>query len=134
MYRRIFTLICLAFSSFIAGCGGGLAGGGGSYHTPPKAIRIGQPTALSVDFKAWGAGAGKLSTRYKNVLCHYRIVGSEVYSEIPMTPTSETPERLTVEGVIPPMAAKPGDQLEYYIDEMFDGHYNRQAEKPVPFE
>ena len=30
--------------------------------------------------------------------------------------------------------AKPGDELAYYIDEKFDGVYNKRIEKAVPFE
>jgi hypothetical protein len=87
-----------------------------------------------MELKVWGAGSGILSKRYTNIQCHYRIVGAEAYSAVPMTPSSETPDRLTVECTIPPLDGKAGDRLEYYIDEEFDGHYNRRVEKPVPFE
>jgi hypothetical protein len=127
--RTAFGLVCLALSS----CGG-LAGGGSTYHTPPKSIHVGQPTTLSMELKVWGAGSGKLSNRYTNIQCHYRIVGTDTYSVVPMTLTTETNDRLTVECVIPPLEAKAGDKLEYFIDHQFDHVYNRYNPKPVPFE
>jgi hypothetical protein len=113
---------------------GACAGGGGSVHIPPKSIHIGQPTPLTMELRAWGAGVGKLSTRYTDIQCHYRIAGRDRYSTIPMTPIAESADSLKVQCVIPPLDAKPGDALEYYIDEKFDGIYNKRVEKPVPFE
>ena len=113
---------------------GSCAGGGGSVHVPPESIHAGKPTTLTVSFTVWGAGFGRLSRRYTDIRCHYRIVGSTSYSDIPMVPVSETSKRLEVQGVIPPLPAKAGDQLEYYFDEKFDGVYNKRVEKPVPFD
>ena len=87
-----------------------------------------------MELTSWGAGFGKLSKRYTETQCHYRIVGTEDYAAVPMAPIAETAERLTVQCVIPPLTAKPGDELEYYIDEKFDGVYNKRIEKAVPFE
>ena len=87
-----------------------------------------------MELTSWGAGSGKLSKRYREIQCHYRIVGAENYAAVPMTPTAETKERLTVQCVIPALTAKAGDKLEYYIDMKFDGVYNKRVEQPVPFE
>src|ERR1019366_5434021 len=124
MRKAILASICLALSS--------CAGGGGSVHIPPKSIHIGQPTTLTMELSVWGAGSGKLSKRYTDIQCHYRIAGSENFFALPMTPTTETADHLTVECVIPSLPAKLGDKLEYYIDEEFDGVYNKRIEKPVP--
>jgi len=110
------------------------AGGGGSVHIPPTSIHIGQATPLTMELRAWGAGFGKLSKRYTDIQCHYRIVGSDGYATVPMSPIAESEGVLTVQCVIPPLHAKAGDALEYYIDEKFDGIYNKRVEKPVPFE
>jgi hypothetical protein len=113
---------------------GACAGGGGSDHIPPKSIHVGLPTPLTMVLRVWGAGFGKLSKRYTDIQCHYRIVGSDRYSAVPMTPIAESRDSLKVQCVIPALHAKPGDALEYYIDEKFDGVYNKRVEKPVPFE
>jgi len=126
MNRAFLGLVCL----MMTGC----PGGGGSVYIPPKSIRIGQPTTLTMELTSWGAGFGKLSKRYTEIQCHFRIAGTANYSVVPMTPIAETSERLTVQCVIPPLTAKPGDKLEYYIDEKFDGVYNKRVEQPVPFE
>jgi hypothetical protein len=120
----------LCATLFMSSC----AGGGGSVHIPPKSIRVGQPTTLTMELTSWGAGSGKLSKRYTEIQCHFRIAGTEDYSVVRMTPIAETSERLTVQCSIPPMTAKPGDKLEYYIDHEFDGVYNKRIESPVPFE
>lgn len=124
--RTLLGLLCL----LVTGC----AGGGGSNHTPPQSIHAGQPTTLTMELTSWGAGFGKLSKRYTEIQCHYRMAGAAPYDVVPMTPTAETKERLTVQGVIPALTAKPGDKLEYYFDMKFDGVYNKRAEQLVPFE
>ena len=110
------------------------AGGGGSEHIAPKSIHVGQPTTLTMEVSVWGAGSGKLSNRCSEIQCHSRVVGNQAFSVVPMTPVAETPGRLTVACVIPPLSAKAGDQFEYYIDERSDGVYNKRIEQPVPFE
>ena len=87
-----------------------------------------------MELTSWGTGAGKLSERYTEIRCHYRIAGGAQYDVVPMTPIAETKERLTVQGVIPALAAKPGDKLEYFMDMKFDGVYNKGVEHLLSFE
>ncbi len=109
------------------------AGGGGSKHIPPKTILIGQPTRLIMELNAWGAGSGKLSKRYTDIQCHYRVGGDDKFISIPMSPTAENSTLLTVQCILPPLSAKPGEKLEYYIDMKFDGVYSKRTESPVSF-
>ena len=125
MKKSALAMVCL----LIISC----AGGGGSTHIPPKTILIGQPTSLILELNAWGAGSGKLSKRYTDIQCHYRVGGDEKFTAIPMYPTAETSTLLTVQCILPPLTAKPGDKLEYYIDMKFDGVYNKRMESLVPF-
>ena len=126
MKKTALALLCLFFSSG--------AGGGGSTHIPPKTILIGHPTILILELNAWGAGSGKLSKRYTDIQCRYRVGGEEKFTTIPMSPTVENSTVLTVQCILPPLTAKPGEKLEYYIDMKFDGVYNKRAEVPIPFE
>lgn len=126
MKKIVIAFICLFFAS--------CAGGGGSTHIPPKTILIGQPTILILELNAWGAGSGKLSKRYTDIQCHYRVGRDDKFIAIPMSPTAENSTLLTVQCILPPLTAKPGDKLEYYIDMKFDGVYNKRMESPVPFE
>lgn len=125
MFRAIALIACLTAT--------GCAGGGGSIHLPPKEVSIGQPTVLSMELSSWGAGRGKLSKRYTDLQCHYRIVGSDRYDVVPMQLVAETNKQLKVKFAIPPLTAKPGDKLEYYFDMKFDGVYNKRVEEPIPF-
>ena len=125
MKKTALALLCLFFSS--------CAGGGGTTHLPPKSIRIGQPISLIMELNAWGAGSGKLSKRYTDIQCHYRVGGDDKFIAIPMSPTAENSTLLTVQCILPPLTAKPGEKLEYYIDMKFDGVYNKRMESPVPF-
>ena len=125
MKKIVIAFICLFFAS--------CAGGGGSTHIPPKTILIGQPTSLILELNAWGAGSGKLSKRYTDIQCHYRVGQDDKFIAIPMSPTAENSTLLTVQCILPPLTAKPGDKLEYYIDMKFDGVYNKRMESPVPF-
>lgn len=126
MKKIVIAFICLFFAS--------CAGGGGSTHIPPKTILIGQPTILILELNAWGASSGKLSKRYTDIQCHYRVGRDDKFIAIPMSPTAENSTLLTVQCILPPLTAKPGDKLEYYIDMKFDGVYNKRMESPVPFE
>ena len=126
MKKIVIAFICLFFAS--------CAGGGGSTHIPPKTILIGQPTILILELNARGAGSGKLSKRYTDIQCHYRVGRDDKFIAIPMSPTAENSTLLTVQCILPPLTAKPGDKLEYYIDMKFDGVYNKRMESPVPFE
>lgn len=126
MKKIVVAFICLFFAS--------CAGGGGTTHIPPKSIRIGQPTPLVMELSSWGAGSGKLSKRYTDIQCHYRVGGNDKFTTVPMVPKMETPTLLTVECTIPPLVAKPGEKLEYYIDMKFDGVYNKRNEAPILFE
>src|SRR5581483_8266855 len=98
MNKNVIAFIFLTLSA--------CAGGGGSDHTPPKSIHIGQPTTLNMDLRVWGAGSGKLSHRYTDIQCHYRIIGNENFSVVPMLPIKETSDFLAVQCIIPALSAK----------------------------
>lgn len=120
----------LSFSALLLiGC----AGGGHSLHIPPEYIEIGQPTSLTFELSSWGYGSGKLSKRYTERRCNYRIVGKSQFISTPMLPVSETPENFIAQCIIPPLQAQPGDYLEYTYEMLFDGVENLNSEDPVPF-
>jgi len=118
-----------AAALLLAGC----AGGGGLLHTPPESIAIGEPVTLVFEFSVWGAGSGRLSSRYTERRCHYRLAGQGPFVTTPMLQVTETAESLTAQCTIPPLAARPGDRLEYRYDMLFDGVLNEYEEDSVPF-
>jgi hypothetical protein len=105
-------------------------GGGGSVHHPPEKIIVNQPTKLAIELVVWGEGSGKMSERWKDVKCHYRV-GPNDWAAIDMTVESEQKEKITFVCTIPPQQ-KAGVKLEYYFDMLFDGHYNKESSHFVP--
>jgi hypothetical protein len=100
-------------------------------HLPPACIVQGEPTQIEIEFSVWGQGTGKMSQRWTEVRCHYRLVGEKDYATIPMRPIAEEETKIRFAGTIPPQE-RVGAYLVYYIDELFDGHYNRRNERPIP--
>ena len=132
--RRLFIAFSL-FSLGFTGC----AGGGGTAHVPPKRIVAGQPTQLTLEVNVWGAGLGKMTSRYRNVTCHYRLLGEKDYHDLPMTPgkefTSKPPSNMqgTFQCILPtfPKTAK---AVEYYFDFNFDKFQQSRPPVTIPIE
>lgn len=102
-------------------------GGGGSRHWQPERIIPGQPTVLELELTVWGDGSGKMSKRWKQVKCHYRLVGTKQWTTISMTPKIEEEERIVFTCTLPPQD-QVGGAVEYYFDKMFDGYYNKDKD------
>ncbi len=100
-------------------------GGGGSTHIPPERISLGEPTTLKLELSVWGEGSGAMSKRWKDVRCHYRIVGAETYASLDMVIHEAKKDTIVFACTVPPQQ-NPGSTLEYYFDMMFDGHYNKR--------
>jgi len=110
----------------------GCPGGGGSLHHPPKYIKANCSTVLEMELTVWGAGRGKLNKRYTDITLHYRVSGQEKFTSVSMIETSVTKKRLIVQATLPPFNVKGDAFVEYYIDFLFDGHYNKREIVRVP--
>ena len=120
-------LILFLFVTMTASCRppGFEIGGGGSTHNPPANIIQGEPTTLTLELYIWGEGSGKMSKRWKDVKCHYRIEGTGTYTILDMAIYEEKNDTIAFTCTIPPQQSD-GLKLEYYFDMVFDGHYNRR--------
>jgi hypothetical protein len=128
-WRFIFGVSLLSIA--LVGCAGG---GGGTAHVPPKQIIAGQPTPLTLEVSVWGAGWGKMTSRYRNVTCHYRLLAEQEYHNLPMMPEKEFTSKppFNKEGSFQctlPALPKTAKVVEYYFDFTFDKF--RQARPPV---
>lgn len=121
-------LLCAVAIFLLTGC----AGGGGSVHIPPEYIEANSPTAIKMELTVCGAGSGKLNERYTNITLYYRISGQEEFTSVSMIPTSITKKRLYVQATLPPFDVEDNTFVEYYIDFLFDGHYNKREIVRVP--
>jgi len=133
---RFLAELILGFSLFSLGFTG-CAGGGGTAHVPPKQIIAGQTTLLTLEVNVWGAGWGKMTSRYRNVTCHYRLVGEPDYRNLPMVPgkefTSKPPSNR--EGTFLctlPAFPKTAKAVEYYFDFTFDKLQQSRPPVTVP--
>lgn len=128
-FSLLVTVSCSALISF-SGC----AGGGGITHNPPKQMVAGQETPLELEVSVWGAGRGKMTSRYRNVTCHYRVAGTADFISLPMQAVKEfdshPPDNRSGEFkcTLPPFP-KTAKAVEYYFDFTFDG--NSQSRPPV---
>jgi hypothetical protein len=107
-------------------------GGGGSIHHPPDYLVRGQPANMALELSVWGEGTGTIRERYKNVSIHYKTDRQNDYVAMLMTIDKVETNTLTYKCIIPPQATLDGDTFHYYFDELFDGHYGRRDEEPVP--
>jgi hypothetical protein len=133
--HKYFILI-LMFISVLISCRppGFEIGGGGSIHHPPASIKEGVSTKITLELSVWGEGGSRnISDRYKDVNFNYRIVGDEMYTTISMKPLLVEKKRIIYVCELPPLKSKYRIDtfVEYYFDEMFDGHYNKREEKPI---
>ncbi len=128
--RSVFGVIFLLVYS-------GCAGGGGTSHNPPKQIVAGQETPLELQVSVWGAGRGKMTLRYRDVACHYRVSGSADFILLPMEPMREfdshSPDNRSGDFrcTLPPFP-KTAKAVEYYFDFKFDGYHQYRSAVTVP--
>jgi hypothetical protein len=133
--KRCLISVVPLLSMALIGC----AGGGGTAHVPPKHIIAGQPTPLTLEVSVWGAGWGKMTSRYRNVTCHYRLLGEQGYHNLPMMPekefTSKPPSNR--EGTFRctlPVFPKTAKAVEYYFDFTFDKFQQARPPVTIPIE
>jgi hypothetical protein len=118
---------------FLSGC----AGGGGTEHTPPKAVIAGRATPLELQVSVWGSGWGQMTSRYRNVTCHYRLLGEQHFHDLPMMPEKEFISKppLHKEGTFQctlPAFPKTAKTVEYNFDFDFDGFLQGRPIVAVP--
>ena len=100
-------------------------GGGGSTHHPPDRFVAGEPTKLELELSVWGEGSGRMSERWTQVMCHYRIADDASYTAVPLKPRTEMRNRIFFTCTIPPQSAA-GSTIEYYFTMVFDGHASKR--------
>jgi hypothetical protein len=124
--KKVFGALCILL---LCGC----PGGGSSVHGPPQSIKANQPTVLELALSTWGAGCGRITKRYTNVCCHYRLKGEKNFTTVLFKPTHRKGDWQFYECELPPFA-NVGSEVEYYIDMMFDGVYNKRELETVKIE
>lgn len=107
-------------------------GGGGSNHQPPAQVIYGSPTELQLELSVWGEGAGSMSQRWKDARCHYRSDTEEQFHTVSMRIEREEPKRVSFTCQIPAIIDPRATSVSYYFDLLFDGHYTKREEKPLP--
>jgi len=107
-------------------------GGGGSTHTPPKELIYGKDTDIKLELSVWGEGSGKMRDRWKDVTFHYKTNLDFQFRSIPMHPDKEEHKRIYFSCKLPPIKDVNAQSVTYYFDMLFDGHYNKHEEGPIP--
>jgi hypothetical protein len=115
----LLAVICIALS--------GCSGGGGCVHNAPENIKAGTPIDLYLELSAWGAGSGKLNSRYTKITCHYRDVSKSAFQSVEAKILSADETRMRTVMTIPPETVTGAEEIEYYFDFLFDGVYNRRS-------
>jgi hypothetical protein len=124
-------MICLIATIVACRPPGFEIGGGGTVHIPPDQIRLHQTTMLELELRVWGEGTGKMTKRFTDVNCYYRIAGTNDYTKIAMTVKQEDAKKVVFTCVIPPQNER-GKKIEYYFGMRFDGTYSRREGGCVP--
>ena len=131
--KKLHSVISLiGFLFLISGCRPEI-GGGGSVHHPPEYIETGKPTKLELELSVWGEGNQDVTKRYKEVACHFRIVGKDGFIWMPMM-VSENMKgegKAIYECYLPAFSEKDSNSVEYYFDMYFDGIYNKDPNVTV---
>jgi hypothetical protein len=118
-------IIEIFFIIWVCTLGVSCAGGGGSLHVPPDVIYAGESTKLILKLTTGEFGKSvTIIKRYRNVLCHYRIKGEDGFITLPFVPVKKEGKWQVYECTLPPFKT-PGIEVEYYIDMLFDGVYNK---------
>ncbi|MDD5134222.1 MAG: hypothetical protein PHP01_02270 [Phycisphaerae bacterium] len=132
--------IVLLFTFLLCGCQlANFAGGGGMYYQPPEKIICEKSWEIKLAFYVWPTDPkekyGKLSERWKDVIIHIRDSSAGDFSTVPMVLQNVDTNigKLYFKANMKPIPCSFGIKyVEYYIDEMFDGHYNRTELYRVP--
>ena len=138
MFKRFCIILLFAF--LLCGCQlTNFAGGGGMYYQPPGKIICDKSWEIALAFCVWPADPkekyGELSERWKDVTIHIRDSSTGDFLTVPMVLQNADPKtgKSYFKADMKPIPCSFGIKyVEYYIDEMFDGHYNRTELYRIP--
>ena len=107
---------------------------GGATHSAPKTTKTGDSTVIQ--FVVWTAGStcGPIKGKFTDISLHYRLVGQDNYATLLAKPIPLPENYINVESeslhseayrfVIPPYPNGTMGEIEYYIDDKFNGYAN----------
>lgn len=132
-------LYCVLFFLLLCISGCQVAGGGFVHYYPPKKIICDEPWVITIGFSISIADPeekyGKLAERWKNITIHIRDSSDSNFLAVPMVIQDADPKtgKSYFKADMKPISCDPSIKyVEYYIDEMFDYHYNRTEIYKVP--
>jgi hypothetical protein len=105
--------------------------GGGYSPTAPPNIEPDKPIWIQYELYVWGSGSTDIERRYRDVLCHFRVIGKTKFSKIEMKLISKSDSRGIYQCMIPAAFAKSQNVIQYCFDEYLDGHYNKHKWKSI---
>ncbi|MGA2172003.1 MAG: hypothetical protein ABSG82_03180 [Sedimentisphaerales bacterium] len=133
------ALYSLLFLGLLCTSGCQVAGGGGMFYGPPNNIICEKPWDITVKYVVVPIDPkekfGKLTERYKNVTIHLRDSVNSDFVAVPMVVESANSGigELQMKADMKPIPCNSGiEYVEYYIDCMFNGVYNRTKLYRVP--
>jgi hypothetical protein len=122
--------VSLLLLLYVGGCFE--AGGGFLHYGPPEKIPCGKPWVISAGHDVVPVDPkekhGKLTERYKNVAIHIRYSSDNNFIAVPMVVESVNPKigELQMKADMKPIPCESGiEYVGYFIDCVFDNHYNR---------
>ena len=133
----VIGVIVIAFAAIFFYLQVNLGGGGGATHSVPDIATTTKPIQIMVILTTWGGG-GSISGRYKDTSLYYRLVGEDIYNKVNSVPTPlpenykaamERDKNNQYEAILFTIPAYPKGtkgEVEYYVDTILDGHFNRQ--------
>ena len=132
LYSVLFLLLLC-----ISGCN--IAGAGFGGHTPPKKIICDKPWVISANYSIVPIDPkekhGKLTERFKEFVIHIHYSSDNNFIDVPMVVESVNPEigELQMKANMQPIPCDSGiEYVAYYIDDLFDNHYNMSKYYIVP--
>jgi hypothetical protein len=130
MKPSVMSFLCLLAAFALVSCME--AGGGGSVHHPPSAIKRGTPTPLELELSAVNPH-GSMSRRMASITCHFRLSGAAAFATLAMTPADVDTRHLVARCTLPPFPADAQGAVEYYFAFNFDGSHNlrNSPEDPI---
>ena len=129
MKASVHSFLCLLAAFALVSCME--AGGGGSVHRPPSAIKRGVPTPLELELSAVNPH-GSMSRRMTSITCYYRLSGSSAFATISMTPADVDARHLVARCALPAFPADAQGVVEYYFGFGFDGSHNQRTSPADP--